>query len=527
MTTSTTSAGRLGSLIAVAALTFAASTLPAGAAPRTVLWNDTASTTCSGHTCTHEMANRLPAPQTFVVPEGLTEVTIELAGGPGGGLPGGALRTVVPVTPGETLTGVVTHRTIREEPVAGASAGGRGATFLFRGEGADAVLLVAGGGGRDADRTDAHGTGPESLFGDPDGGATSGPRFLSPGLDALEPAPETVEAADDFGRLAIQWQRSLPVFEPVLLDANGDAITSTLTTRTFHATGSGLPPGWRVRVLHGPLSSSINARYGRVGDDGAFDVPYTLHNQEWRGSFWVDVTLLDDDGLVAQERIEPTLPPVVHETVLTVPADVLAGAPTTVGIARTGVQFGEPTIGLAHSSIAYYLETGTARLLLDGEPLDLDDLTIPDRDAALSTLDALPVTFTAPAAGTHTLTVELPEGHRSGAVTTSTDLVVAAASVDAPTALVDPGTDAPAEAGVPTGPGSGAVPSSGAGALSALGEPTGADTASSDATPAAGGLAATGARVTGLGALALTLMGAGVALVAARRPHRAPARHAA
>lgn len=136
---------------------------------------------CVDGTCTVSFA-LTGAPESFVVPAGVSAVTATVTGGAGGtssvagssfgGVPavggtGGAVSALLPVTPGETLTAVVGGRgedgvSDLPRPAAGGYGGGGdsgaittsarhagggaggGGSFLF---GDDALLLAAGGGG--------------------------------------------------------------------------------------------------------------------------------------------------------------------------------------------------------------------------------------------------------------------------------------------------------------------------------------------------------------------------------------------
>jgi hypothetical protein len=97
------------------------------------------------------------ATQTYVVPSGVSELTITAIGGGGGtsaasssssGDPmsggGGALIVAaVPVTPGEILTILVGGQ---GQPATGRLAGGGGGSFVYRSPTVDGLLVAAGGG---------------------------------------------------------------------------------------------------------------------------------------------------------------------------------------------------------------------------------------------------------------------------------------------------------------------------------------------------------------------------------------------
>ena len=102
-------------------------------------------------TATRLIFSATGAVQHFVVPAGVTSLTIDAAGAQGGGTTqtnlgggkGARLVAAFSVTPGETLNVVVGSA----GGVGGFSAGGGGASFVYRTETAAGLLLAAAGGG--------------------------------------------------------------------------------------------------------------------------------------------------------------------------------------------------------------------------------------------------------------------------------------------------------------------------------------------------------------------------------------------
>ena len=89
------------------------------------------------------------AVQQFVVPPGVTSVTIDAAGGQGGG-PGGLGARVVAsfaATPGETLNVVTGQAGGLAPPGEGNRGGGGGGSFVYRSATATGLLIAAAGGG--------------------------------------------------------------------------------------------------------------------------------------------------------------------------------------------------------------------------------------------------------------------------------------------------------------------------------------------------------------------------------------------
>jgi len=115
------------------------------------------------------------APQTFVVPTGVTEMRIDLAGAAGGAGPlaagGAGVRLVAdfPVTPGETLNVVVGG--VGAPGVAG---GGGGGSFVYRTPDLSGLLIAAGGGGGAGQLGIPGGAGGAAGGGGSGGGGTGG-----------------------------------------------------------------------------------------------------------------------------------------------------------------------------------------------------------------------------------------------------------------------------------------------------------------------------------------------------------------
>lgn len=145
---------------ATAALTAALSAL-ALAAPAAAATEPASGITCDATTCRYVFPDDVGTPMTFWVPEGVTEITADLVGSAGAprgrheGGPGGALRTTVPVTPGEAITVQVPRW--RSSDALQIKAGARGETIahrggelaaIYRGAGPESMTLaIAGGGG--------------------------------------------------------------------------------------------------------------------------------------------------------------------------------------------------------------------------------------------------------------------------------------------------------------------------------------------------------------------------------------------
>ncbi len=116
-----------------------------------------------------------PAPQTFVVPPGVTEARIDLAGAGGGAGPlaagGGGVRLVADfaVTPGETLNVLVGGI-----GAAGAAGGGGGGSWVYRAPNLGGLLIAAGGGGGAGQLGTAGGAGGTAGAGGSGGGGTGG-----------------------------------------------------------------------------------------------------------------------------------------------------------------------------------------------------------------------------------------------------------------------------------------------------------------------------------------------------------------
>ncbi|ADG73148.1 hypothetical protein Cfla_0229 [Cellulomonas flavigena DSM 20109] len=158
--------------VLTAALTSLALVAPAAAAGPGASAALTTGLTCDDVTCRFVFAPDVFTPQTFVVPPGVTRVTADLVGGAGGrvaehpGGAGGALRTSVPVRPGETLTAQVPRSGDRLQVPADARpdaepadhVGGELAA-LYRGTGTQTTAIAVAGGGGAGGSTGAGGAG--------------------------------------------------------------------------------------------------------------------------------------------------------------------------------------------------------------------------------------------------------------------------------------------------------------------------------------------------------------------------------
>lgn len=601
------------SALSAAALSTLLVAAPAHAAPA-VPGADVPGVMCDATTCRYVLDAEDAGVRTFVVPDGVTRLAVELAGAGGNyrggfhGGDGGALRTEIAVTPGETLTAHVpgwgTDGQLKQrlwpsewEPEWVPHNGGDLAA-LYRGTGASATPIAAAGGGGEAGPggdggagggwdpdparllTGHDGQGPGAGLGatptagggvraagavvggrggggpaagpgsrgvggstsplpvregrylrfhlTPDGGhgwygggsashhdrsgapggGGGGSGYLADGLVATQPSQSTLDAAQGYGGVALEWSvRPTVVLDPVVLGADGEALDGPLTSRDVTVTAASLPAGAELAV------SSNHPGYpgwARVGADGTARIAYTLPAVELDGEVWLNLTVSVDGEVVGTARVDLEVPALATATELTVPQEVAAGAALTVQLERTGTQFGEPTRGLAPRDLAAALRTGTATLLLDGEELGADALTIADDLAATGPLS---VSLTAPAdGGAHTLELRAQDGALRLADVSRTFTVTAA-----PAATPAPGT--------------GATPTAAAGASSATGATgaTGAPQATerSEVLAASGGsgstgvLATTGAQVTLLGLLAVVLIVGGVVLARWRARSRA------